>query len=346
MVKTQIQRLKRFIPTKDSKNAKRAWARNWSVLYLVLGLTLVIMDGVFIYQLVSSDRAEKEYGFINCAETVEYIFRNTVDYAVQIATSVSMSRSIEEFLETDYEDPIDYYREYNYVVNPSNLFKMYSLNNVNLAVYANNDTLTNGGGIYKFSELADKDWYKTFQQSGKESLLMFYYDQDSKVPSNWKRRVLYIRKMDYFPGDKYQKLCKVEVNYGTLCSNLEKSIMDKTAWLCQGDRIVVSTNGSNYLGADFAAYDQEKVGYSRRVSFFGNDFDIIVPKEEENYSRILGKNTLFTSLLIIINLIFPLAFIRLGHMIQEGRIKEQEMDIARQNAELLALHSQINPHFL
>lgn len=28
------------------------------------------------------------------------------------------------------------------------------------------------------------------------------------------------------------------------------------------------------------------------------------------------------------------------------RLKEQKMDIARQNAELMALYSQINPHFL
>ena len=32
--------------------------------------------------------------------------------------------------------------------------------------------------------------------------------------------------------------------------------------------------------------------------------------------------------------------------VYKARLKEQEMDIARQNAELLALHSQINPHFL
>ncbi|MBO4902704.1 MAG: sensor histidine kinase [Lachnospiraceae bacterium] len=32
--------------------------------------------------------------------------------------------------------------------------------------------------------------------------------------------------------------------------------------------------------------------------------------------------------------------------VYKGRLKEQEMDLAKQNAELLALHSQINPHFL
>lgn len=33
-------------------------------------------------------------------------------------------------------------------------------------------------------------------------------------------------------------------------------------------------------------------------------------------------------------------------IVYKDRLKEQEMDIARQNAELLALHSQINPHFM
>lgn len=41
--------------------------------------------------------------------------------------------------------------------------------------------------------------------------------------------------------------------------------------------------------------------------------------------------------------------VRINELIQtvyKDKLKEQEMDIARQNAELLALHSQINPHFL
>ena len=40
---------------------------------------------------------------------------------------------------------------------------------------------------------------------------------------------------------------------------------------------------------------------------------------------------------------------RMNDLIQTvyvDKLKGQEMDIARQNAELLALHSQINPHFL
>lgn len=40
---------------------------------------------------------------------------------------------------------------------------------------------------------------------------------------------------------------------------------------------------------------------------------------------------------------------RLNDLIQtvyKDRLREQEMDIARQNAELLALQSQVNPHFL
>ena len=40
---------------------------------------------------------------------------------------------------------------------------------------------------------------------------------------------------------------------------------------------------------------------------------------------------------------------RLNDLIQtvyKDRLREQEMDIARQKAELLALQSQVNPHFL
>jgi two-component system sensor histidine kinase YesM len=67
-------------------------------------------------------------------------------------------------------------------------------------------------------------------------------------------------------------------------------------------------------------------------------------KEVEKIKRIEGNDEI-TSLMINYNIMAD----RLNEMMQTvyvNRIKEQEMDIARQNAELLALQSQINPHFL
>ncbi len=61
-------------------------------------------------------------------------------------------------------------------------------------------------------------------------------------------------------------------------------------------------------------------------------------------SRVRGKDEI-GSLMLNYNRMA----VRMNDLIQtvyKDKLKEQEMDIARQSAELLALRSQINPHFL
>lgn len=67
--------------------------------------------------------------------------------------------------------------------------------------------------------------------------------------------------------------------------------------------------------------------------------DVLVKVDEPDGSDELGNlMTNYNSMVDEVN--------RLIQIVYKDRLKEQEMDIARQNAELLALHSQINPHFM
>lgn len=331
---------------KKEKKTENFWLGRFRLLLFAIIASIAIMDIVFVYQTIARNRAEAEYECINSAEVMEYVFRNAIDSAAQVATSLGMNRDLDVFLENEYTDPKEYYDAYMNVVKLAQLNKLYSFNNVNMEVYADNDTLINGGGIYRMSSIENEEWYKAFLASGEDSYLMFMYDKDDRRSALSQRKLYYIRRMKYYPGAKCRKCCKIEINYGTLATNIEKSVYGIGANLCQGDRVVISSSGNNNRGEPFEDGNFDKVVYSRELKFYGNDFHIVVPKTADYNLKILQNNTIYTLLLLLVNILFPIIFVRLGQIIQQGKIKEQEMDIARQNAELLALHSQINPHFL
>ena len=339
--------MKRVLKDSDKVNIKKSVFEDRARLMLWMAIIVVIiMDAVFLYQLVSRNRSEAEYENINSAKAVEYVFRNSIESAAQIATNLSMNRDLDVFLENRYFTPEFYYDEYVDAVKSAQLNKMYSFNNVNMEVYADNETLINGGGVYKMSTIKNEQWYKDFVASGEDSYLVFTMVPDKRYPSSYQRSLYYVRWMKYYPGARCKKLCKIEINYGTLCKNIETSVYDIEALLCQNDKIVISSAGNNNKIEPFEDYVLNKKDYSRKLNFYGNEFYIVIPDSEKFSLNIFRNNSSYMLLLILVNILFPIVFIRIGHIIQEGKIKEQEMDIARQNAELLALHSQINPHFL
>ncbi|MCR5267694.1 MAG: sensor histidine kinase [Lachnospiraceae bacterium] len=78
-----------------------------------------------------------------------------------------------------------------------------------------------------------------------------------------------------------------------------------------------------YLENSFGIMDEDKM---RLIESIGGDDEISALIR--SYNRMADRmNELVTT-------------------VYKGKLKEQEMDLAKQNAELLALHSQINPHFL
>ena len=125
--------------------------------------------------------------------------------------------------------------------------------------------------------------------------------------------------------------------------------------------------------------------YRQKLSLYGCDLDIYVFKTRSNIWSMLMHNAPIIVFLMLINVFFPLCLVsifnhsvdseklvsmtdreskdEIGSMIKnynrmvsrtneliqtvyKNKLKEQEMLVSQKNAELLALHSQINPHFL
>ena len=81
-----------------------------------------------------------------------------------------------------------------------------------------------------------------------------------------------------------------------------------------------------------------------RIEYLQRKFEIIEPEELDVIERIEGADEI-SSLMQSYNKM-ALRINELIESVYKGRMREQEINIAKQKAELLALHSQINPHFL
>ena len=89
---------------------------------------------------------------------------------------------------------------------------------------------------------------------------------------------------------------------------------------------------------------QLDISVTQRIAVLDKTFEHAKAERLTKISGIEGRDEI-TSLMENYNVMAD----RMNELIQTAyidKLKQQEMDIARQNAELLALHSQINPHFL
>ena len=320
-----------------------------AVLYLLcIIIPLVATDTIFVAMLVASGRNDLQFSYEKAAENMAFRFGNILDNASNITMNITKNEEFEKFLEKDYDSGLEYYDGYYTVTNNEFLDALCSINNSTYEIYTDNPTIINGGGIYNIDTVKDREWYKDYSSCGRDSFVKFYYDTDSGSVRQARRRLLYISKMDYFPRGRYTKICRIVIDYGAFSRNIESVSAGRNGYISDDEYAYVFTEGYNNISDDFTPEGQVKgkIGYSRDFMYADTPFRINVYEEPGSVmSTVRSKWPLFLFMLVL-NMIFPVFFAKLTQTVQAGKLKEQEMDIARQQAELLALHSQINPHFL
>ena len=320
-----------------------------AVLYLLcIIVPLVITDSVVFIMLADDNRSDRTYSYEKAAENMEYLYGTVLDNASSIVMNVLRNDEYEDFLERDYESNIDYYQQYRQITNNKYLRALCSLNNVSLEIYTDNPTIVNGGGIYNISRAEGTGWYDDFLAADRNTYVEFYYDTDSGPVSKPRRRLMVIKRMDYYTRGQYEKICRVLIDYGEFIRSIESVSSGESGYISDGKNVCVFTDGNNNIYDDFVPLDavKEKTGYSKPFTYSGTDFMINIIDKPGSFAETIRKNRLLLLLMLAVNAIFPIFFAMLSQAVQRGKLKEQEMDIARQQAELLALRAQINPHFL
>ena len=382
------------------------WMNNYKLnkkllfLYVVcVLLPLIVTDSVVIYIALHTEEVKQQHMMENDVNAVQFSFSNSIESAASVVQAVDTNEYIDNFLNEKYESSLSYFVACNKAKNL--LFN----NNIGgdssrMTIYADNETITNGGKFSRLSSIKDEEWYQYMVQTGCNTCVYTYYDQSRSPVVGAKRKILFLRRMNcYGPG--CEKVVKIELDYSALVRGLVKMNYESPIYICSDGKILYSNDGkSSSTGMDFLPFIYEdQVGYEKEMTVYGKTLQIYALKSKTNIVDSMLQNAPLILLLVLINAVFPLTFMvainrslttrirelgqafesvdqdrlvsiacvrgkdEIGALMQnynrmvdrtnelirtvyKDRLKKQELDIARQHAELLALHSQINPHFL
>ena len=371
------------------------------VLYISCVLVpLIATDSVILYTVIRSEQVERQHVMENDASAVSYSFSNTIENVASTAKNIYTNQMIEEFLNRQYESHLEYVVAYNQFMQTSLFSSSIGTSNTQITIYADNETIVNGGEFGKISSIRETEWYQYLTDSGLDMMLYCYYDKEKSPAVNAKRRILFVRRMKFFGKESCEKIVKIEIDYSSLVRNLNNMSYQSPVYICRDHQILLSNSGHSNVGQDFEEFQmQQEVGYATKLNLYGSSLDIYILKNESDVLAQGIANAPLILFLFVVNIVLPWMLIRLinrsfivrieelgkafesvnkdslmpipnvrggdeiailmknyncmvkrtNELIQtvyKDKLKEQEMDIARQNAELLALHSQINPHFL
>lgn len=372
--------------------------RKMIILYVFFMLMpLILTDGILFYNFFKVGREQKMQDLRSDAEAVRYGFKDCFNYPVNIIRSIYKNEAIEDLLNTKYEDPFDYIDRYmNFKDN--SLYDSLLLNvNDNISIYADNDTILNGGMFYKLETVKDQTWYKKLSDS-EGIVLMFVFDKDTTEAFS-ERKVLLVRKLEMARFGRCEKALKMELNYRNIQDLILNDSINSDVYICQEDRLLMTNVGGTHYKETYTLFDESiKYDYKFNMDLYNDTYTVYLRSREKLWV-LSYKSVIIIVLLILLNIILPsfmikifessiterilrldkvfeeaesdkmtniddiqgsdeISFLmksynvmaeRMNGLIQNAyinKLREQETDIARQNAELLALHSQINPHFL
>lgn len=393
-MKNILQKLEKRI---DNYNIKK----KFYYLYIIcILLPLVITDSVIVYIVIRSEEISQYKEMENAANAVQYSLSNTFEQAAEFAKKIYMNKYINEFLDKEYENTYDYVTSYYEFFRGTKFEDISGQDYIKVTIYSDNDTIINGGSFSKINRDAGLDWYKYFKNSGLQQMLFFNYEVNSNPVTSNKRKIMFIKKLDFFDKQR-EKLLVIELSYGNIISYLKKMNYPMDIFICQDKKIVLSNGKYTNIMEEFEEFNtKESVGYKTSIVLYGTELNFYVLNTKNTALKEIKNHLPIILLLVMANAVFPIIMmqflhksftVRLGilsdtlrnidgeddlveiknihgddeigslmgsynkmaekintliEMVYKNKIKEQEMTVARQKAELLALRSQINPHFL
>ena len=391
--------MKRIDKAMDDYSIKKKFL----ILY-ILGVIfpIILTDSVVIYTVLHSAEASRLHEMEKAANGFQYSFYNTVDSVADLSKEIYMNKYINGFLDRKYKSSLDYVTSYQQFSKSTLLKSGFGSNKLIITMYADNDTIVNGGEFLNISKAVNTEWYKYLHGTDAKQAMFFTYDNSKGPADGYKRKLYFLQKLDLYNSGK-EKILVIDIDYSTLAQQFEHLNYAMPVYMCSGDRIIFSNGMHNSVAKDYEIFtDRSRVGFSQNIDLYGQQFTIYVLKSGVSLQNLMLNVLPLLILLVIINAVFPFivmsginhSFVkrlsdldgvvnrtdfdedellaeipdvhgrdeigslmrnynrmaqRINALVQivfRNRIKEQEMTVARQNAELLALHSQINPHFL
>ena len=380
--------------------------RKLLLLYLLcVLLPLLITDGYILTSIVSNERSQFHEEMQNVAKNVSSDFVASIKTASDVSNIMYVDRSIYSFLDTPFTDESDFYSKYYEWIKRNGYQTLYLPNLARIIFVADNNTIVPGGNIFTLKSIKDNNWYQAFIETNQKPQFIFYFmgDESGAIQTKTKQ-VKLVRWLDYHKETEIKKMLVINLDYSKLISNISGKNYGMLAYICDGDKVVISTDGNMDIYSPFKSIndaDRRKVGYTSEIDYMGKTYTVMVFPDNSNVvAGAFKKKAPVMVLLLAMNILMPLVLVRLinqsfinrlgklnkvfesgnenvglvtvnnvegsdeiAHLmngyndlvlrnrqliktIYEDKLVYQENEIEKQQAELLAMRMQINPHFL
>ena len=158
---------------------------------------LVITDSVLLGIVLGTEKRTRQHEMENIANAVRYNLSSEVEGASKLAKGIYTSRYIDDVLNHQYESELEYVSSYQEFFKDTLIGVGASQSNMQITMYADNDTIINGAEFQKIDQILDKDWYRYMQKNELESGLYFEYDGKEKLISKSSRKIIFFQKMNF-----------------------------------------------------------------------------------------------------------------------------------------------------
>ena len=323
--------------------------------------------------------------------------------SISVSNQLYRSKVVDDFISMQYEDPIEFYEGYMYMLD-NNFLRYYynSQNEYSITIYTDNETISNSSDMVKLtSKIKRNKWYKDFINSNKKVNISSSYNEDGDIG------ISLVKKLDYFSYDN-EKILKIDMNYNSILKEIisEYNNFGVDIYICNDKHILFSNNELNSNKLKVSTIDEIipkdiLLEQEYEINGYNGICNIIVTAEKDIYNKIFNNNKikLIIICLLILNLLIPtivilmvsysitnrlslltlhlkkvkngefdtidnnvgkdeigsvmdnfnLMVVKIEDLIDvilKKDIEQKELDLAKNRAELKALQSQINPHFM
>ncbi len=307
---------------------------------------LLVIDSLFVYSLHHAERILNLKKLNDCADSVIYTVSQSFEAGGNSLKKIYMNRYVNDFiLETQFDGPLDYYQRYFDFTKKT----MYDIsgNTMNVVIYADNPSIFSGGMFRRSEQQENQSWYEQCLEKRDNVIVGFEYAKQS-----WelRRYVFLAHAMDYYHKGQGKSVIRLDIDYSRLRQDIMNAKYESTLYICTDGKILFSNEPKGGVNADFknlTANIIDGAAVKRTFSVYQKNFELYVMPIKKNGMELLKNNIVLLLFIVFINIFLPLMIMHaMLEAEYENKIKQQEANIARHKAQLLALHSQINPHFL
>ena len=275
-------------------------------------LPVALTDSVVVGMIFSEEHNARKQVTENIASAAEYSIDKAVEEALTISKNIYMNKYINNFLNADYDSHLAFYEAYQELMQDSLFDSSLGNSSVEITMYADNDTIVNGGKFKKLGRVKQTEWYQKLQDSGNNFVFCAYMDETHDTSPTDLRKVSIIRKLNRYMLDPHEKVLKIDLDYNAVNTGLLRANYESEVYICSGDKIIFSNTGRNNIKESFERFDKGTMQkcYVQEKELYGQLMKIYVRYPEIQISKILWNNAIPMILLVLINIFLPWVFMQ------------------------------------